>query len=627
MIVARISTVNQDKRSNDDQIALCKQWLAERYDGPVHWHIISGQGSGEYLDRQDLFDAENLVESDVLDLVIVEDLARICRRNRAFDFCELAEDHDVRLIAINDNIDTTQEEWRLNAFFATMRHQLYNKDTSKRIKRTMRNRFCQGGVVQGHIYGYIKPPGTSCDAEVRRDLSAEPIYNEWFRKLQEGASYSEIADWLNGKGIHPGPYCRQQHWNGKMVARVTFNPILKGLRVRNAKESKRINKTGRRRSVKAPPERLLTRDCPHLIFIEPDRYDGVIRMLRKKNEMYARGRRRHEADKRTRVSKKRTIWPGQHLMCGICNRLYYWGGHGVKEHMMCSGCREHRCWSAATFDGLDAARRLSQAILAEIAALPEFDSTFQDKVKTHMEAWRATRNVELSQVDHQLGEVHHQIERVTDAIAQLGLQDALGDKLRALIDRRDELQTKRKDLRREPVDDAVLPTIESLKQKATESIERLAVTSPEFGRLMHRLVPSVKVYPYRLCDGGAVVLRAKLVLDLAPLANLTGTQSEATRLLRRELIVDLFDPPQRVRFRQQVLSLRADGLTERQIAKLLKITVTAAQRAAALHRIMEARNLGDPYVPLTEAPADCTKLRRHLHPRYHFEPLDGDSLS
>jgi DNA invertase Pin-like site-specific DNA recombinase len=626
-IIARISTVHQDKRSNDDQIALCKQWVHDNYDGPVEWHPIASQGSGEFLDRQELFDAEKLVESDILDLVVVEDLARICRRNRAFDFCELAEDHGVRLIAINDHIDTAQDDWRLNAFFATMRHQLYNKDTSNRIKRTMRNRFCQGGVFQCPIYGYLKPDGAKGDADVRRDPSAGPIYNEWFRKLEEGATYSEIADWLEEQGIQPGPYCRQKHWNGRMVARLTCNPILKGLRIRNAKESKRINKTGRRRCVKAPPDRLLARDCPHLRFIEPERYDRVIRMLQKKHELYARGRRRNSADGRKGISKKRTIWPGQHLKCGVCNRLFYWGGHGVKEHMMCSGCRDYVCWNAATFDGFDAARRLSRAILAQIAELPDFDTTFRDKVKAHMEARRSTRNVELIHVADELREVQLQIGRIADAIARSGLRDALEDKLRALMARRDDLLAKQKDLEREPIKDAVLPTIESIRQKATESIERLAVTSPEFGRLMHRLLPSVKVCPYRLCDGGAVVLRAKLVLDLAPLANLIGTQSEATKLLRRELTVDLFDPPQRVRFRQQVISLRADGLTERQIAKLLKITVTAAQKAAALHRTMEARSLGDPYVLLTEPPADCTKLRRHLHPRYHLEPLDGDSLS
>src|SRR4051794_21267422 len=105
--------------------------------------------------------------------------------------------------------------------------------------------------------------------------------------------------------------------------------------------TRRINKSGRRRVFAAAPGALLERKCPHLAFIEPARYDRLIAKLREKNAEYARGRLRHQPDSRKGVPKKRTVWPGQHLTCGVCGRLYYWGGHGVKEHMMCSGARDY----------------------------------------------------------------------------------------------------------------------------------------------------------------------------------------------------------------------------------------------------------------------------------------------
>jgi hypothetical protein len=46
-------------------------------------------------------------------------------------------------------------------------------------------------------------------------------------------------------------------FNG-MVGRVTHNPILKGVRRRNNKISKRINKTGRSKQINAPPEEHLS---------------------------------------------------------------------------------------------------------------------------------------------------------------------------------------------------------------------------------------------------------------------------------------------------------------------------------------------------------------------------------
>ena len=36
---------------------------------------------------------------------------------------------------------------------------------------------------------------------------------------------------------------------------------------------------------------------------------------------------------------------------------------------------------------------------------------------------------------------------------------------------------------------------------------------------------------------------------------------------------------------------------------------------------MQQQGLTDPYVLQLQPPVDHPKLRRHLHPRYHFEPL------
>jgi hypothetical protein len=137
---------------------------------------------------------------------------------------------------------------------------------------------------------------------------------------------------------------------------------------------------------------------------------------------------------------------------------------------------------------------------------------------------------------------------------------------------------------------------------------------------MHRLIPRLEARPYRLVDGGGLVLRAHLTLDLAPLIPEARGLHGACGLLRRELVVDLFDPPQRAAYRERVLALRAQGQTEDTIAQALGLTKTAVQRAAALDRAMRALNLTDPYVALTEPPANQGRMRRHRHPRYRFDP-------
>ena len=379
LIIARISTSHQDPRSLDDQIALCEKYVRDRYPGQVRFRVIKGQGSGEYLDRQDLADAEAAVESRQYDLVIVEDLGRICRRHRAFDVCENCEDAGTRLIAINDSINTARDDWRMHALFASFKHESGNKDTSNRITRSLDNRFKQGGVVQTFPFGFIKPAGAKSDADISKDSAAERVIEHIFSMLEAEASYSEVADWLISENVPVGRWCRSPQWTGRMVARLVHNPILKGFRRRKERKSKRVNKTGRRRSVKTEPEERLLRHAPHLQFIDPVRYDRLILKLAARHAGCARGRKAGAADCRAGVPKKHTVWPGQHVVCGLCGSLYVWGGHGQARHLMCAGARAYACWNGATFVGHQAGPRFVAAVLEFAESLPGFDNTFLAK--------------------------------------------------------------------------------------------------------------------------------------------------------------------------------------------------------------------------------------------------------
>lgn len=114
--------------------------------------------------------------------------------------------------------------------------------------------------------------------------------------------------------------------------------------------SRRVNKTGRHRSEKTTKELQLFRHVPHLAFIEPDRYDRIIGMLKERNAKYRRNGGGN-GDPRRNVPRKRTRFPGQMLFCGICGRKFVFGGHGRTTPLMCNGAPEHRCWNGSTIDG------------------------------------------------------------------------------------------------------------------------------------------------------------------------------------------------------------------------------------------------------------------------------------
>ncbi|HEY7117184.1 MAG TPA: recombinase family protein, partial [Tepidisphaeraceae bacterium] len=231
LAIARISTPNQDELSLADQEAMYRDFLRECYSGPTELRVIATQASGEWLDRPEIAEVKQLIATGAFDLVIAEDLGRIMRDLDAVKFCGFCEDHDTRLIAINDHVDTGREGWDDAALLASWGHKKTNEHTSRRIKQRLNSRFERdGGAFGCELFGYIKPPGCRGDQDVQKDPEATPIYDRWFRMLEDGATYAEVADWLNANGIPTGPHCRADKWTPETVSRITHNPILKGVR-------------------------------------------------------------------------------------------------------------------------------------------------------------------------------------------------------------------------------------------------------------------------------------------------------------------------------------------------------------------------------------------------------------
>ncbi|MEX0701797.1 MAG: recombinase family protein, partial [Planctomycetales bacterium] len=259
------------------------------------------------------------------------------------------------------------------------------------------------------IFGIIKPLGAKNDAEWRKDPDAEPIYAEWFARLDREESYADIADWLNSEGVPTGLYSRMQQWDGRMVARVTHNPILKGYRYRNKRTTRR-NIKGKYVPVKADPSELRLRPVPHLAFFDSDYYDRVVAKADERNAKYRRGKNGQDA--RRNVPKKRTRFPGQTVYCGVCGRLFVFGGHGHKDHLMCTGAREHRCWNGATIDGPFAAEKIATAVLAELEKLPEFDEAFVAAVNEEALRLDADRTERLAVLDRDAARLEREVENL-----------------------------------------------------------------------------------------------------------------------------------------------------------------------------------------------------------------------
>ncbi|WP_020476065.1 recombinase family protein [Zavarzinella formosa] len=620
-VVARISgRPNQKEVSLDDQEDHARDIVDDMHEGPAEYRVVATINKGERLNRPELEKIERMLRSGELDFLIAEDLGRIVRGVEAVRLCGVAVDHGVRVIAPHDGIDTARDTWEQDAIEACKEHVGHNAHTSRRLKFKLMNRFKKSGATAARpIFGYAVPPGARTYDEWLKDPSANRVLREWLERLLGDPNCSAVADWLNGHNVPPGPGAKNQKWDGRMVRRVTANPILKGLPCRGRMRTVKHNGTGQWLSRKNPDGPVF-RECPHLAHWTSEEFDRVNARLSAANEGCGR-KAANGSDSRAGIPKKRTAWPGRHVMCGICNRPYYWGGHGRNSHMMCSGARDYKCWNTVTFNGHEAADRIARAVLDHISRLPDFEPVFLDKVRAWAEARNSTCAADLRQADQELTTVRRQLQNVADMVADWGGSRALHEKDKALQKRERELLDRLSRLTRQPVETVTFPTMEEIRRTALDAIKSARTDQAEFGRVMRLVIPCLRVLPVRLCDGGGLTLRAAVTFDLKALIPPEVIRPEPEPSLRSEIIVDLFDPPERAKFREEIIRRRQAGETQKAIGDTLDLTITAVQRAAALDRMMRAQGRTDPYVPVTEPPSDCTKMKRHHHRRYAYTPL------
>ncbi len=620
--IARISTLSQDERSLDDQLALLKKHVEAMYDGPVEYYDIATQGSGERLDREELALLEALIEARNHDLAITEDLARICRRTRAIDFCELCEDCGMRLIAINDRVDTADGGWRDGAFISSWHHERSNRDTIERIQRSLRNRFVNGAILSDPGPFYVVPDGADNISQIQKAPGAEEIVERGFSMLEAGSGYSEVADWLNEIGFPVGGQSKQKKWDCRLVTTRFLHPRLKGIDEWNNHKSVRHNKSGNRRSVPAPESELLTRECPHLAFVDADRFDRLQRQLVERNAHYRRSESK-ESDPLKGRPKKRTPFPGQMVFCGVCDHKFVFGGHGQTEHLMCDGARAYSCWNGISIDGPLVAKKIADAVFQEVENMPGFDEAFLNLVNEEALAADSDRQQQLQQLRKKAQQCERTIDNYISFIEEGDSSERIRERLRQAEEEFEDVNYEIRQLEAASTGIIEIPTIDELKTLARETLQQDLPFTWEFNKVMQRLVPKIVVFPYRLIDGGHIVMRARFRLHLGELLPDACSREALRAPMEKVLEVDLFEPPQREEFRKEVVRLRGEGLTERNVAKSLEITITATQRASQLQRLMDARGITGPYIPVLEPPHDYNKLRRQLHARYQFAPLDG----
>ena len=238
-ITALYCRLSQDDKQEGDsnsiinQKKILKKYALDRGYTNIQFYIDDGV-SGTTFNRAGFQSMIADVETGKVKRVIVKDMSRLGR-----DYLQVGmyteiffPEHDVHFIAVNDGVDSNQED---NEFtpFRNIINEWYAKDTSKKIRAVKRSKGMAGEHIGSHPpYGYMKNPENKKEWII--DEEAAEVVREIFRLCVGGYGPTRIAHILTERKILcPTYYALEKGgkprtalpadkytWNGPVVAKI-----------------------------------------------------------------------------------------------------------------------------------------------------------------------------------------------------------------------------------------------------------------------------------------------------------------------------------------------------------------------------------------------------------------------
>lgn len=248
--------------------------------------------SGTTFDRPNFNRLIQDIESGKINCVITKDYSRLGRDYiKAGEYMEkYFPEHNVRYIAILDDIDTYLDNVSNDiAPFKAVFNDQYAKDTSKKVKRTLKNRKEQGLFLGWKaVYGYKLDEKNRYKIVV--DEEAAKIVKRIFQMSYEGKGCKQIADILSQEKIPtPSVYANLNRgrkssayglWNSRTIDEMLTNETYIGNLTQGKR--KRINYKIKK-EIRTPRENWIIKENTHEPIIDKELF-YMVQQIRKKNK-------------------------------------------------------------------------------------------------------------------------------------------------------------------------------------------------------------------------------------------------------------------------------------------------------------------------------------------------------
>lgn len=310
-------------------------------------------------------------ENGAVDIVLCKDQSRFSRDIVVVEqiLGERFPEWGVRFVGVADNADTADETYGTMRLFTSAYNELYVRDISAKIRRTLAHK-----REQGEFVGSFAPYGYAVDPDVPHHLVPDPeaaaVVRELFAQYAAGAGYRSIAQALNAKGIpSPAAYKQQRgsryvnrnadrshaqgQWTSSTIARILANEVYTGTLVQG--KSHHISyKNKKRRQV--PPADWVRIPHAHEAIID----DAVWQQAQARRQSHTRA-----------GTCSQTVSPlSGKVKCAVCGspmkrNVYYNKARTVRYYnLQCAACKSGagNCPNSRTISGL----ALERSILTEL---------------------------------------------------------------------------------------------------------------------------------------------------------------------------------------------------------------------------------------------------------------------
>ena len=468
-------------------------------------HFFDDGISGVTMDRPGFADMIQQLEQGKAAAVFVKDLSRLGRNY--IEVGRLTEEffpnHDIRLVAVSDNIDTDEGENEL-APIRNLFNEWYARDISKKRRISNKIKGNAGEPMGQPPYGYVKDPENPKRWIV--DEEAAQVVRRIYRMTLEGVGTEQIAAKLEEDGIlTPRAYWHSKginrpgkvkdlpptHWNSSSVIKMLSVQEYCG-DILNFKTYSKSYKNKKR----------LENDRENWAIFK-DVHEPIIERAVFEQVQQKRGKMR----KRQAKDGERSMFSGL-LVCADCgSNLHFHFNQGNPEikYFNCSNYKGNRGTCGSThYVRVDF---LEQVVLGEIRRLTKYAGLYEDdflkEVIGHSrqaeEAERRLKEKELKSLLARDDELDGLFERIyEDNVSGKLSDDRFAKMSRRYEEEQKELSEKIKKLRSEIEKQSSRAASTDMFVSIVRKYTRARKLTP---RMLNELVEKIEVYNAEKIDG------------------------------------------------------------------------------------------------------------------------------